>query len=49
MAVNSGVEMVELNERAKKVEKPEDAVDIIKQYEKILREKQKDVIVVAFY
>ena len=49
MAVNNVVEMVELNERAKKVEKPEDAVGIIKEYEKIHLEKRKDVIVVAFY
>ena len=49
MAVNNVVEMVELNERVKKVETPEDAVNIIKEYEKILREKRKGVIVVAFY
>ena len=49
MAVNNVVEMVELNERVKKVETPEDAVNITKEYEKILREKRKGVIVVAFY
>ena len=49
MAVNNVVEMVELNERVKKVETPEDAVNIIKEYERILREKRKGVIVVAFY
>ena len=49
MAVNNVVEMVELNETAKKVEKPEYAIDIITEYEKILREKTKCVIVVAFY
>ena len=49
MAVNNVVEMVELNERVKILETPEDAVNIIKEYEKILREKRKGVIVVAFY
>ena len=49
MAANNVVEMVEPNERAKKVVKPEDAVDIRKEYEKIIREERKGVIVDAFY
>ena len=41
--------MKELDEQADKVEKLEDAVDIIKKYEEILRTKRKDIIVVAFH
>ena len=41
MAINNAVEIEELNERAEKVEKPEDAANIIREYEEILRAKKK--------
>ena len=41
MARNNVVEIEELNNRAEKVEKPENAADIIKEYEEILRAKKK--------
>ena len=41
--------MKELDEQADKVEKLEDAVDIIKKYEEILRTKRKGIITVAFH
>ena len=49
MAINNPVEIEELNERAERVEKPEDAADIIMEYEEILRVKKKGIIMVAFY
>ena len=49
MTINNAVEIEELNERAERVEKPEDAAGIIKEYEEILRAKRKGIIVVAFY
>ena len=49
MAINNAVEIEELNKRAERVEKPEDAADIIREYEEILRAKKKGIIVVAFY
>ena len=47
--INNAVEIKELNERAERVEKPEDAADIIKQYEEILRSKRKGIIAVVFH
>ena len=47
--INNAVEIKKLNERAEIIEKPEDAADIIKWYEEILRAKGKGIIVVAFY
>ena len=41
--------MKELDEQADKVEKLEDAVDIIKKYEEIPRTKRKGIIAVAFH
>ena len=41
MATNNSVEIEELNERAEKVEKPEDAVHITMEYEEIIRVKKK--------
>ena len=41
MVINSTVEIKELNERAEKVEKPEDAANIIMEYEEILRAKKR--------
>ena len=43
------MEIKELNELAEKVEKPEDAADIIKQYEEIFCAKRKGIIAVAFH
>ena len=48
MAINNAVEIEEVNERAEKVEKPEDAVHIIMEYEEILRAKKKGIIMVAY-
>ena len=45
---NDTVETEELNERADKVDKPEDATNIIKEYEEILRTKRKGIISVAY-
>ena len=41
MATNNAVEIEELNDRAEKVQKPEDVADIIREYEEILRAKKK--------
>ena len=41
--------MDDLNKLAKKVQKPEDVADIIKQHEEILQAKRKGIISVAFY
>ena len=49
ITINNAVETEELNKRADKVEKPEDAADIIQQYEEILPAKRKGIISVAFY
>ena len=43
------VEIEELNEQAGIVDKPEDAADLIKKYEEILRTKRKGIISVAYY
>ena len=43
------MEIKELNELAEKVEKPEDAADIIKQYGEIFCVKRKGIIAVAFH
>ena len=48
--VNSDtVETKELNEQAGKVNKPEDATELIKEYEEILKAKRKDIISIAYY
>ena len=49
ITINNTVETDEINKRANKVEKPKDAVDIIKEYEESLRAERKGIIVVAFY
>ena len=41
MATNNAIEIEELNERAERVEKPEDAVHIIMEYKEIIRAKKK--------
>ena len=47
--INNAMEIDNLNELAEKVERPEDAANIIKQYEEILRTKRIDLIFVAYY
>ena len=48
--VNNGIiGKRELNERADKVEKPEDAAAVIKQYEDIIRPKNKIIISIAYH
>ena len=49
ITINNAVEMEDLNELAEKVQKPEEAADIIKQYEDILQTKRKGIISVAYY
>ena len=49
ITINNAVEIKELNKLAERVEKPEDATDIIKQHEEILRAKRKGIIAVAFH
>ena len=39
ITINNVIETEKLNDRAERVEKPEDAADIIKEYEEILRTK----------
>ena len=46
---NGTIETEELNEKAEKVEKPENAADIIKKYEEILRTKRKGIISVVYH
>ena len=41
IVVNNAVEIEELSKRAEKVEKPENATDIIREYEEILRAKKR--------
>ena len=47
--INNAIEIGSLNELAEKVERPEDAANIIKQYEEILCTKRIDIIFVAYY
>ena len=47
--INNAMEIDNLNELAEKVERPEDAANIIKQYEEILRTKRIGIIFVAYY
>ena len=41
--------MEDLNKLAEKVQKPEEAADIVKQYEEILRAKRKGIVSVAYF
>ena len=41
MAINNAVEIEELNNRAERVENPEDAADIIREYEEIFCAKKR--------
>ena len=47
--INNAIEIDNLNELAEKVQRPEDAANIIKQYEEILRTKRIGIIFVAYY
>ena len=49
ITINNDVEIDEINKQVDKVEKPEDAAGIIKEYEEILCVKRKGIIAVAFY
>ena len=49
MTISNIIKIEKLNEKAEKVEKPEDDADIIKEYEQILRTKRKGIISVANY
>ena len=49
ITINNVIKIDDLNELAEKVEKPEEAADIIKQYEEILHTKRKGIIFVAYY
>ena len=46
---NDIIETKELNEKTDKLEKPEDAAVVIKQYEDIIRTKKKNIISIAYY
>ena len=46
---NDKIETKELNEKADKVEKAEDAAAVIKQYEDIIRTKKKNIISIAYH
>ena len=46
---NDIIETQELNEKADKVQKPEDAAAVIKQYEGIIRTKKKNIISIAYH
>ena len=50
LMVNNEVAVTdELNKQAEEVQKPEDAADLIKQYEDIIRTKKKGIINIAFH
>ena len=49
ITINNVIKIDDLNELAETVEKPEEAADIIKQYEEILHTKRKGIIFVAYY
>ena len=49
ITINNVIETEELKELAEKVEKPEVAANIIKQYQEIVRTKRKGIISIAYY
>ena len=49
MVNNDLIETDELNKKADKVEKPENAAAVIKQYKEIIRTKKKGIISIAFH
>ena len=48
MVMNEVMETDELNKQVEEVQKPEDAADLIKQYEDIIRTQKKGIINIAF-
>ena len=48
ITINDIIEREELNEKAEKVEKPDDAAAIIKQYEDIISTKKKNIISIEY-
>ena len=49
MAIHEVVEFDDLNKEAEKIQDPEKAAEIIKQYEDIIKTKNKEVIKVAYH
>ena len=49
LTTSNVIETEQLNEKAKKVEKPEDGAGIIKHYEEVIRTKKKDIISIAHH
>ena len=49
ITINNAVEIDEINKLADKVEKPEHAANIIKEYEETFRTKKKGIIAAAFH
>ena len=49
ITINNVIETEELKELAEKVEKPEVAANIIKQYQEIVRTKRKGIISIVYY
>ena len=49
ITINNAVEIEELNQLAGKVQKPEEAADMIKQYEDVPRTKRKGMVSVVYY
>ena len=46
IVISNAIEIEDLNNRADKIEEPEDAANIIKEYEEILRERKKGIIMI---
>ena len=49
MVVIKVIELDGLNQQAEEVQDPKEAADVIKQYEDIIRTKEKDIINIAFH
>ena len=49
MVVNEAVESKELNKKAEELQEPEEAAKVIKQYEDIIKTKNKRIISIAYY
>ena len=49
ITINNAVKIEELNQLAGKVQKPEEAADMIKQYEDVPRTKRKGMVSVVYY
>ena len=48
IVINDVVETDELNKKAEEVQKPEEAAEVIQQYEEIIRTKKKGIISIAY-